>query len=234
MQKAHEPHYCPINAVIFDMDNTLFDFVEAKISACRAMLGYLDLSTDPREFFRYFRRPVHGFESHEHIRDFLNDTGRFSDEVFLSCCTLYEDKKLESIKPYPHIQDTLEFLKSRDLKLAIVTDAHNGNAKKRLQKAGLDMFFDCIISPDMSGSSKPAPDSFLLALQTLCVKPENTMLIGDSLRRDVEPGKKIGMITVYAAYGDRNFHECNECVPDFIVRDAREIAGLSHWSYGQE
>ena len=41
MQKAHETRHCPINAVIFDMDNTLFDFVEAKLIACAAVIAYL-------------------------------------------------------------------------------------------------------------------------------------------------------------------------------------------------
>jgi putative hydrolase of the HAD superfamily len=33
------------------------------------------------------------------------------------------------------------------------------------------------------------------------------MLVGESIRRDVIPAKALGMLTVHAVYGDRNFHE---------------------------
>jgi putative hydrolase of the HAD superfamily len=223
MQKAHETRHCPINAVIFDMDNTLFDFVEAKLSACRAIIQQAGLKNEPVELLKYFLRPVHGFESHEHIRDFLKNNGIFTDELFDNCCKIYDEKKLDGIRPYPHIQNTLAALKRKGLVLAIVTDAQNGNAKKLLMKAGLDEYFDCIISADLSGASKPSPEPFLLALSTLGMQPENTVLVGDSLRRDIEPGKKIGMVTIHAVYGDRNFHESNACVPDFSAENAKDI-----------
>lgn len=223
MQKAHETGHCPINAVIFDMDNTLFDFVEAKLSACQAIIQYAGLNNEPVELLRYFLRPIHGFESHEHIRDFLKNNGIFTNDLFDKCCEIYDEKKLEGIRPYPHIDSTLAALKRKGLLLAIVTDAQNGNAKKRLVKAGLDEFFDCIISADLSGASKPSPQPFLLALSTLRVQPENAILVGDSLRRDIEPAKKIGMITIHALYGDRNFHESNACIPDFSAENPSEI-----------
>ena len=205
------------------MDNTLFDFVEAKLTACRAIIQQAGLNNEPVELLKYFLRPVYGFESHEHIRDFLKNNGIFTDELFDTCCKIYNEKKLDGIRPYPHIHDTLAALKRKGLVLAIVTDAQNGNAKKRLTKAGLDGYFDCIISADLSGASKPSPEPFLLTLSTLGMQPENTVLVGDSLRRDIEPGKKIGMVTIHAVYGDRNFHESNACAPDFSAEHAGDI-----------
>jgi len=48
-----------------------------------------------------------------------------------------DDEKIGAIKPYPHVAETLPALRDRGLKLGVVTDAHNGNALKRLKKAGL-------------------------------------------------------------------------------------------------
>ena len=51
-----------IKAVIFDMDNTLFDFVEAKIKAYRAVCGYIGMG-DEIELLDYFLRRKHDFEA---------------------------------------------------------------------------------------------------------------------------------------------------------------------------
>ena len=51
---------------------------------------------------------------------------------------IYDDEKIGAIKPYPHVAETLSALRDRGLKLGVVTDAHNGNALKRLRKAGLE------------------------------------------------------------------------------------------------
>ena len=198
-----------LRAVIFDLDNTLVDFVEAKMKACEAVVKRLG-SGNAEELLKYFIRKKHGFESHENIADYLRDKGIYSGELYRECCEIYERVKLESIKLYPGIREVLENLKQKGVKLAVVTDAENGHALSRLNKFGLQKYFDVIISADMTGKRKPEPDSLLLALRKLGVKAEEAAIVGDSLRRDIEAGKRLGMLTVYAAYGDRNFFECRE------------------------
>ena len=189
-----------IRAVIFDLDNTLVDFVEAKMKACEAVVKRLG-SGNAEELLKYFIRQNHGFESHENIADYLRDKGIYSGELYRECCEIYERVKLESIKLYPGIREVLENLKQKGVKLAVVTDAENGHALSRLNKFGLQKYFDVIISADMTGKRKPEPDSLLLALRKLGVKAEEAAIVGDSLRRDIDAGKRLGMLTVYAAYG---------------------------------
>ena len=212
-----------ITAVIFDMDNTLFDFVEAKLIACAAVIDYLKVPVEPVVLLRYFLRPIHGFESHENIRDFLRDNDRYSEDAFTRCCTIYDDEKVAAITPYPHVAETLSELRDRGLKLAVVTDAHNGNAMKRLRKAGLEEFFDVIITMDMHGKLKPSPEPFLLGMKKLGVTASETMLVGDSIRRDILPARGLGMFTVHAVYGDRNFHEVETEGADCVIHRIMEV-----------
>ncbi len=219
-----------IRAVVFDMDNTLFDFVEAKIKACKAVVEYLGLS-DEWELLNYFLRRVHGFEDNRNIRDFMQDKGVYSQKKFEVCCQIYEDVKLQNIQPYPGVRDVLERLKKMRLKLAVVTDALNGHALKRLQRAELIHFFDVVVSGDMTGKRKPEPDSIKLALNRLGVHPREAVMVGDSLRRDIEAGRRLGMITVYAAYGDRNFFEEKRGKADFVIENAMELIRLLNRFY---
>ena len=216
--------YSKVKAVIFDLDNTLVDFVEAKIKACEAVVKRLGCG-NADELLRYFLRWKHGFESHENIADYLRDKGIYSEELYRECCEIYDRVKLESITPYLGIKDVLENLRQRGVKLAVVTDAENGHAISRLKKAGLQRYFDVVISADMTGKRKPEPDSLLLALNKLGVKAEEAAIVGDSLRRDIEAGKRLGMLTVYAGYGDRNFFESREGKEnaDFVAKRPEEI-----------
>jgi len=213
-----------VKAVIFDLDNTLVDFVEAKIKACKAVVERLGCG-DADELLQYFLRWKHGFESHENIADYLKDKRIYSEELYRECCEIYDRVKLESITLYPGIKEVLENLRQRGVKLAVVTDAENGHAISRLKKAGLEKYFDVVISADMTGKRKPEPDSLLLALKKLGVKAEEAAIVGDSLRRDVEAGKRLGMFTVYAAYGDRNFFESRKGKEkaDFVAKRPEDI-----------
>jgi len=226
MPEAAGPEHRCITAIIFDMDNTLFDFVEAKLIACAAVIAYLKVPVEPVVLLKYFLRQIHGFESHENIRDFLHDNNCYSEATFTQCCAIYDEEKIAAINPYPHVAETLSTLRERGFKLGVVTDAHNGNAMKRLKKAGLEEFFDVVITMDMHGKAKPSHEPFLISMSKLGVNTSETMLVGDSIRRDIVPAKELGILTVHAAYGDRNFHEGERDSADYVIYGIREVIGV--------
>jgi putative hydrolase of the HAD superfamily len=228
MSETAGPEHRRITAIIFDMDNTLFDFVEAKLIACAAVIAYMKVPVEPVVLLKYFLRPIHGFESHEHIRDFLRDNNCYSEDTFTRCCAIYDDEKVAAITPYPHVAETLSELRGRGLKLAVVTDAHNGNALKRLRKAGLEEYFDAIVTMDMHGKAKPSPEPFQFAMNELGVTASETMLVGDSIRRDIVPAKALGMLAVHAVYGDRNFHEGERDGADYLIHGIRDVIGVTN------
>jgi putative hydrolase of the HAD superfamily len=211
-----------IKSILFDMDNTLFDFIEAKHAACEAIVQYFGLK-DSRVLFKYFLRGVYNFEAWENIRDYMNDRGVYSDQAYLDCCELYEKTKLETIDPYPNVVDTLHQLKIMGFSLGVVTDAHIEHARSRLMKTRLFDLFDVLVTADMTGTKKPSPEIFLHSLNKLQIDPHQALFIGDSLRRDIEPAKKIGMVTAYAAYGDRNVKEESSCQADYCLNDISDV-----------
>ena len=204
------------------MDNTLFDFIEAKHVACDAIVEYLGLK-DSKELFQYFLRGVYHFEAWENIRDYMNDRGVYSEHAYLDCCNLYEKKKLENIDPYPNVVETLFRLKKMGFSLGVVTDAHIDHARSRLTKTELFEHFDVVVTGDMTGTKKPSPEIFFHSLNKLQINPHQALFIGDSLRRDIEPAKKIGLVTAYAAYGDRNAKEERPCQADYCLNDISDV-----------
>jgi len=220
--KCNSTAHREIKSILFDMDNTLFDFIEAKHAACDTIVEYLGLK-DSRELFKYFVRGVYNFEAWENIRDYMNDRCVYSEQAYLDCCDLYEKTKLETIYPYPNVVETLHQLKKMGFSLGVVTDAHIEHARPRLIKTKLFHLFDVLVTADMTGTKKPSPEIFLHSLKKLQIYPYQALYIGDSLRRDIEPAKKIGMVTAYAAYGDRNVNEEKSYQADYCLNDISDV-----------
>jgi putative hydrolase of the HAD superfamily len=211
-----------VKTLLFDMDNTLFDLVGAQIASCHKVVQHLGRD-DGDDLFSYFLTPVHGFESHENIRQYLRERDLPVDGNFTHACRIYEEEKLAQIIPYPGVTETLKALRDRDYRMCIVTDAHSRDATLRMEKAGLLPFFDGMVSWDLAGAKKPSPEPFLTALGMMQAGPGETIIIGDSPRRDLEPCTKLGIRTVYARYGDRFSANREFRNADFIIDAMTEL-----------
>jgi len=212
----------PVTTMLFDMDNTLFDLFEAQVAACQAVVQLVG-NDDGNELLSYFLSPVNGYESHENIRQYMNERGIFVDELFKKACRVYETEKLQHIVPYEGVGDTLQLLRSEGYNMGIVTDAHSRDATLRLLKTGLLEFFCCMVSYDMVKVKKPDPAPFQCALEMLNASPGETVLVGDSPRRDIEPCRNLGIRTVYARYGDRFSMDRNSVTADFSIDRMGEL-----------
>jgi putative hydrolase of the HAD superfamily len=215
----------PVTTVLFDMDNTLFDLFGAQISSCHAVAKYLG-NDDGDALFEYFLRPARGFESHENILDYMDDRLLYDNEMYKEACRIYENKKLCHITPYPGVRETLEILRGFGYPMGIVTDAHSKDATLRLEKTGLLPFFCGMVTYEMVGIKKPAPDPFLFALEMMQAKTHEVLFVGDSPRRDIEPCRILGICAVYARYGDRFSDDRSEYRADFIIDGMDELPGI--------
>lgn len=221
-----QSHQKALKAVLFDMDNTLFDFVAVKLIACREILHYLgdrNFKKDPAELFRYFLRGTYGFEDYENIRDYMQERQLFTAQGYMDCCEIYDREKLQNLKLYPGVRDTLEELKNLGLRLAIITDADRYHACARLTKVGLMDSFELLVSADMTGTKKPDPAHFLFALDALGLKPEESLVVGDSIKRDITPARRLGLKTAYASYGDWRPAEKTEKCFDFQLNAFQDL-----------
>jgi putative hydrolase of the HAD superfamily len=172
--------------------------IESCRSAIKAMIKAglkIDEKTGLEKLIEtYFRV---GIESDIAFTKFLEEqTGEVDKTILQTGINAYLKKKPDFLKPYPYVLGTLELLKSKDLKLGIVTDATREKALARLNAMGITRFFDIIITYDESKVKKPDELPFRLAMEKLGLIPEETLFVGDSFRRDIEPAKKIGMKTL--------------------------------------
>ncbi len=144
----------------------------------------------------------HGIESNDAFEEYLKEEHKTVDyRILAAAVNAYLKEKYLNLKPYPDVVDTLRELKRQEYKLGVVTDGPRLKAWMRLNGAGLDNYFDAVVTYDDTGRRKPAKEPFLLICEKLGVQPEECLMLGDWPERDVQGGKLAGMKTCLAKYG---------------------------------
>jgi putative hydrolase of the HAD superfamily len=177
------------------------------------------------ELFGYFRRGIYDFEHPLNIKDYLCEKELFTEAAFEECVAIYEDVKLDRLSLYPNVKETLMNISHMGLKLAVVTDAHTEGALLRLDRTGILEIIDEVITCDMTKEKKPSEQVFHFAVNKCGILSQNSLFVGDSIRRDIQPAKKAGMTTAYAAYGDRNYHD-EKVTADYVLHNIDELVEI--------
>ncbi|MFH0765356.1 MAG: HAD-IA family hydrolase, partial [Calditrichota bacterium] len=197
-----------IKAVIFDLDNTLVDFFRMKRDAVRAAAEAMvdaGLEMSAEEAFAAVMAiyKQEGIEYQEVFDRFLTHRfGAINHRILAVAVVGYRRQREKSLALYPHVASTLTALAKRGIKLAVITDAPAKQAWLRLCYVNLHNLFDTVITTEDTGEYKPSPRPFKLALETLGVAPEETLMVGDWPERDMAGAKGVGIRTVFARYGD--------------------------------
>ena len=219
-----------IKAIIFDLDNTLLDFMKMKRQAVRAGIESMieagltvdqDKSVD-RIFELYEAK---GWENQQIFDIFLEEIHGKVDAKFLAAgIVAYRRAREANLKVYPNVNQTLVSLGKMGLKLAIVSDAPRREAWMRIFYLNLHHVFDIVLTFDDTGVRKPSPKPFEMALDQLSVKADEAIMIGDWPERDVEGAKQLGIKIIYARYGDT--FGTVESGADWDINDVSEILDI--------
>ena len=220
----------PIKGVIFDLDNTLLDFMKMKQVAVKsAIRGMIEagLEIDEKKSFEDIITLYEkiGWENQKVFDVFLENSIGHVDNKFLAAGVVaYRRAREANLLAYPNVNKTLIDLTKLGMKLAVVSDAPSREAWMRIYYLNLYHFFDAVITFDDSGERKPSAIPFEMALKKLGLKPQSSLMIGDWPERDVVGAKKIGMRTAFAVYGDT--FGTKKSGADWDIKDISELTSI--------
>ena len=217
-----------IKAVIFDLDNTLVDFMrmkkEAIASSVEAMIDTgldLDRETARKKIQEIYEREDN-IEDQKIFDKFLQEVQGEIDYKILSAGIVgYRRAKEGAMALYPHVRTTLMELLRRGLKLAVLSDAPRLQVWLRLSELRIEHFFDTVVTFEDTGKKKPASLPFQKALTQLGVNKDEAIMVGDWAERDIKGARKVGMKTVFSRYGD--LFETENSGADFEIHDIHEL-----------
>jgi putative hydrolase of the HAD superfamily len=216
-----------IKAVIFDLDNTLVDFMAMKRKAVDAAVNAMidaGLNLRPDEAHARIDRiyKERGIEFQNVFDQLLYDIFQKVDFKILSAGIIaYRRAREAALVPYPHVYLTLMSLLKKGLLLAVVTDAPAREAWLRLCYLSFHHIFHAVVTFDDTGVRKPNPEPFKKALELLHVPPAESLMVGDWAERDMVGAANIGMKTVFARYGDT--FGTVDTHADYEVSDVKEL-----------
>jgi putative hydrolase of the HAD superfamily len=216
-----------IKAVIFDLDNTLIDFMRMKHmtieAAASAMVGAGLEHKKERVVKKLFELyDMHGWEDQTIFQKYLQqEEGKIDYRILASGINAYRVVRTGFLEPFPHVIPTLVELKKKGIKLAIVSDAPKLKAWIRLTAMKIDHFFDVVVAFEDTKRLKPSKKPFVIALNRLKLKAEDCLMVGDMPERDIKGATKLGMKTCFAKYGAQD--PTVKVKADYIVNDIRQI-----------
>jgi putative hydrolase of the HAD superfamily len=181
----------PIQGVIFDLDNTLLDFMKMKQvavkSAIRGMIEAGMIINESKAFddiIALYEKI--GWENQKVFDVFLENSLGYVDNKYLAAGVVaYRRAREANLLVYPNVNRTLIDLTKLGVKLAVVSDAPSREAWMRIYYLNLHHFFDAVITFDDSGERKPSSVPFEMALKKINLEPESSLMIGDWPERDV-------------------------------------------------
>jgi putative hydrolase of the HAD superfamily len=216
-----------VKAIIFDLDNTLIDFMKMKKLSCEAAMDAMisaGLKIERKKgmkilFQLYFE---HGLEYQKIFQAFLKKVlGKIDYGIMASGIVAYRRVKEGLLYPYPNVVSTLNELKKK-YKLAILSDASRIQVWLRLVSMNIQDKFDIIVTFDDTKTKKPSKKPFLYVLRKLKLNSEDCLMVGDSLKRDIAPAKKLGFKTAFAKYGLNTTEKAN-VRPDYVMNNIEDI-----------
>lgn len=190
-----------IQAVLFDLDETLLD----RSGSLRAFLHdqharfLAHWSHVPLESYceRFLELDAHGYVHKSIVYAQLLEEYAIPS---LTADELLADYRLTCslhAQPFPGLQEMMAHLRSRGLKLGIVTNGETDFQQRHLDALELPAQVDAILISQKEGLRKPDPALFTLAAERLGVAPTACLFVGDHPQNDIHGAQGVGMSTVW-------------------------------------
>ena len=223
-----------IRNVLFDLDDTLFDFHKAEKIALTKTLVHFGIDPTEETLALYstinaahWKRLELGEISREEVK-----VGRYRElfkTIGVECdpvkATAYYESML-AIGHYlmPGAPELLEEL-YRKYRLYIVS---NGTAKVqegRIGSSGIAKYMDGIFISQILGANKPDKQFFDICFAEIPdFSLSETVIIGDSLSSDIKGGINAGITTVW--FNPKRIENDNNIKPDYTIKELSEVPGL--------
>ncbi len=205
-----------LSCVIFDLDGTLTQTNELIFAAFNHVAQrYVTKTFSPQEITAMFGPPE------EVAVESLVGQER-AQEAMSSMLDYYRDHHGQFAWMHTGAKEMLGYLKSRNVPLALFTGKGHSTTEITLMEFGLKRYFDLVVTGNDVVNHKPSAEGIQKILQTLSVKPEHAVMIGDSIN-DIRAAREAGVLVasvVYDSYAKEKVLEMNS---DLVFHSVGEL-----------
>ena len=199
-----------IKHVFFDLDHTLWDFEKNSNLTFEKLFKTHNVELDLQDFlteyvpinFQYWKLYREEKVSKENLRyGRLKETfDKLSFSVTDDLIHLLSEEYIRVLPSNNHLFDgaieLLEYLHPK-YELHIITNGFEEVQNLKLEKSGIEKYFNSIITSESVGVKKPNPRVFKYALDKANAKAENSIMIGDNLEADIIGAIQCGITSIH-------------------------------------
>jgi len=220
----------PPKAVFFDLDDTLYDtsiqVKSARENAVKAMVS-AGLDAPPEEVLGMLLAIVkkHGSNYPHHFDQLLKELKTNDPKIIAAGLVAYHDTKTAYLVPYADTVPTLLELRDMGYKLGVITDGIPVKQWEKLIRLGLKDMFHTVVITERTEHQKPSEKPFLKAAGNLNFSPEDCVMVGNRLDKDIEGARKAGMKTVLISKSGHPPQKPENRMqePDYMIEDLKGI-----------
>lgn len=190
----------PARAVLFDLDGTLLDTIGDLAEAANLMLAELGRPQRPlAEIHSFVGKGLPNL-----VRRCLTENAAATEDEIEAAISVFRRHYTVvnglGTRIYPGILETLEALRARQCKLAVVTNKAGDFTLPLLERMGIAGHFEAVVSGDTLPVKKPDPAMLFHACELLGVAAGEALMIGDSAN-DALAARAAGMPVLLVTYG---------------------------------
>ncbi len=186
-----------IKLIIFDLDGTLVDSLADLTQAANHML--CRFGRPPLDIANV--RKLVGQGARRLVERALPGADAATVEEGLRLFLTYNEAHIaDRTTVYPGVREALPLLADNGRALAVVSNKHEALCRTLLATFGIDRYFPLILGADSTPFRKPAPEPLLAVMERCGARPEETVMVGDSIN-DIAAGKAAGVVTVGCSWG---------------------------------
>ncbi len=210
-------------AAVFDVDGTLVTFQFDMEGTRQALIeelarkGYdsagIDLKTPTQRILDAARLQTPDDEQWRY-QDFRKAAFALLDR--------FEAVSAFTTAPIPGAREALERLKSRGVRIAVLTNAGRSAASVSLRRAGLADIFEFVLTRDETIVMKPDPGGVAMAATRLGPTAESVYYVGDS-PYDIAAARGAGVKMVAVATGNHSAERLKSEGADFVVASIADV-----------
>jgi HAD superfamily hydrolase (TIGR01549 family) len=235
--------------LLFDLDDTILRFTTGQPNFwLRALQRHLPHAEDRHAQLNaqielvnheYWSEPERAFQGRQDMHTARRWVARAVLEpagVSLELCQCIADEVTEHkeahVHPFEGAVATLEVLRERGHRLALLTNGSALFQRRKLQRFALEPLFELILIEGELGYGKPDARVFQAALDHFAAEPQDAWMIGDNLEADIAGAQQLGIYGVWHDPDGRGLPEQPPAIPRRVIRQVAELLSLAELTLG--
>ena len=193
-----------MKAIIFDLDDTLYDCTGSLLEAsrkraARAMVN-AGLPSTEEEVYLLQKELSEKHGPYYPVFNEISNKFNMGHELVRSALKAYNSNEVTDIQLFPDVVPTLKKLAQEKYKLFLLTTGIYERQYKKIELLNLKSYFDEIIINDQEVGLL-MEDSFEAIVRKYSLSPQNVVVVGDRVRGELRIAKSKGMVTVQMLHG---------------------------------